>query len=302
MERNPAFYIELERIKANLTDCVMPIHPFKEITKYRSLVLENPKLAKRFAEADVRRAEDYARLAEMGLDVVVSPTILSRVLTFEISPDLIVYVCRSNKKRSIEKRLEKLASLEVKALRKGSIDDRLKISEIEGSLLGYPKCCVSKFVELKRNSFFGRSSPPETVTILECLELGFFNVLKLFSNPPKELSQEFFAFFTSNFYPCSVNCSKAISIGMRIYEQLDAKKRKIYRCKLILNVLNVLVSAYNSYRFVKERGAKTEFGKAVLRFFEKLSSDELSRLEKISKLMAVDSLDFENGYISMYLD
>ena len=303
MKSNPAFYIEIERIRANLTDCVMPLHPFREIAKFRSLVLENPRYAKRFAESEVRSSKEYAELSDMGLDVIVTPSILSRVLTFEVSPDLIVYVCRSNKRRAIEKKLEKITSLEVKAIRKRSIEDRLKISEIEGEILGYPECCVSKFVELKRNCFFGRSSPPETVTILECLESGIFkDTLKHFSNPPNELPQEYFAFFTSNFYPCTIACSKAISVGLKLYEQLDVRTQKIYRCKLILNVLNVLVSAYNSYKFVKERGAKTEFGKAVMEFFGNFSADDLGRLEKISRLIAFDQFDFENRYISMHLD
>ena len=302
MERNPAFYIEIERIKANLTDCVMPVHPFREIAKFRSLVLENPKHAKRFAESEIEKSEDYVKLAEMGLDVIVAPSILSRVLAFEIAPDLIVYVCRSKKRKVIERKLERIKSFEFKAIRERSIKDRLRISKIEGEILGYPECCVSKFVEFKKNSILGKSSPPETVTILECLESGIFNdTLSYFSNPPKELPQEYFAFFTSNFYPCTVDCSKAISIGMKTYERLDFGKKKIYRRKLILNVLNLLVSAYNTYKFVKERGTKTEFGEAIKDFFDKFSADDLSRLENISRLIALDQLDFENRYL-MHFD
>ncbi len=302
MESNPAFYIEIERIRANLTDCIMPIHPFREIAKFRSLVLENPRYAKRFAESEIRKSEDYAKLTKMGLDVIVAPSILSRVLSFEIAPDLIVYVCRSKKRKVIERKLERIASLEVKAVRERSIKDRLKISRIEGEILGYPECCVSNFIELKKKSFLGKSSPPETVTILDCLESGIFkDTLSYFSNPPHELPQEYFAFFTSNFYPCTVGCSKAISIGIKLYEQLDARTQKIYRCKLILNVLNLLVSAYNAYKFVREKGTKTEFGKAVMEFFSKFSHD-LGRLESISRLIAFDQLDFENRYILMHLD
>ncbi len=303
MNGNPAFHIEIERIKVNLTDCVMPTHPFKGIAKFRSLVLEDPSFAKRSAEYEIRKHDDYAKLIEDGLDVIVVPSVLSRVLTFEVTPDLIVYVCRSSKKKSIEKKLDKIKALEVKAIKKRSIEDRLKISKIEGEILNYPQCCISRFIELKRKSYFNESPPPETVTILECLEFNIFgNLLKYFLNPPREIPQEYFAFFTSNFYPCNVNCSKAISIGIKLYENLDDHKQKIYRCKLILNVLSIFISAYNSYKFVLKRGVKTEFGKAVMDFFSKLSAEDKSRLEKISKLIALDQLDFENRYILMHLD
>jgi len=303
MNKNPAFYIEVERIKANLTDCVMPVHPFKEIVRFRSLVLENPSFAKRFAESEIKKHDDYSKLAGYGLDVIVAPSILSRVLTFEVAPDLIVYICRSSKKRSIEKKLEKIKALEVKAIKRRSIEYRIKISKIEGEILNYPQCCVSRFIELKRDSYLNKSPPPETATILECLESNIFsNLLRYFLNPSDDIPQEYFAFFTSNFYPCNVNCSRAISVGMKLYERLDDYKRKVYRCKLILNVLNIFVSAYNSYKFVMEKGAKTEFGKAVMEFFSKLSAEDKGRLEKISKLIALDQLDFENRYILMHLD
>ncbi len=303
MRDYPSFYIELERIRAELTYCVMPVHPFVEIHGFVPLILENPRYAKELAESTVRKGGVYRRLVEMGMDIVIAPVLLSRVLSFEIVPDFSVYVCDVGGKGEVEKTVEKMAKLEKRAIKRRDLKCRLKISELEGGMLGYPKCCISNFVRLKGESAIGRSIPPETFTILNCLKSGLFEeLLRFFSNPPKELPQEFFAFFTSNFYPCDVNCSKAIDIGMRVYECLDSVKQKIYRCKLILNVLNLLASAYKSYEFVRRRGAKTEFGREISEFFGNLSADDLSRIDRISKLISANQLEFENRYISMKLD
>ncbi len=293
---NPSFLIELERIKAGVTECVMPLHDFVFLSEYRGLVQTNPKLAKKLAESDLKKTEEYKVVKKLDLEVVVAPTLSGRVVPFQISPDLIVYVCRSDRKDFVEKKAEKMLKLEWRGLRRKTLKDWLKIFEIEGRMLGYPECCVEKFVKMKEKSFYGESVPPETDVVMRCLEHDFFDVLRFFKEP-SEIPEQYFAFFTSNFYPCDVNCQKAISIGVAVREHLDEKLRRIYERKLVLNVLNLLVSAYSTYLFVRDRGAKTEFGRMVKDFFESLSSEDLKIISDLARRFSSERVKFENEYL-----
>ncbi len=293
---NPSFRIELERIKAGVTDCVMPSHDFDFLSDYRGLVRTNPKLAKKLAESDLKKTEEYKIVKKLDLEVIVAPTLSGRVIPLQISPDLIVYVCRSDRKDFVEKKVEKMLKLESRGLNRKSLKDWLKIFEIEGKMLGYPECCVEKFVKMKEKSFYGESVPPETDIIMRCLEHDFFEVLRFFREP-SEIPEHYFAFFTSNFYPCDVNCQKAISIGVAVREHLDEELRRIYERKLVLNVLNLLVSAYSTYLFVRERGAKTEFGRMVKDFFESLSSQDLRMVSYLARRFSSERVKFENEYL-----
>ena len=295
-ESNPSFYIEVLRIKAGLTDCVLPFHPFKDvIAKYEII----DDYAEERIEKDIKRSNEYKTLREMNLDVVVSVTILDRILSeLVLHPNVLVYVCNASKVNKIRKKLKKIKELEMKAILKRSMEYRLKVNEIEGRLLNYPKCCILNFVELKYKSMLGLTSPPETKLVMECLENNLFlKVLKLFKNPDF-LVDEMYSLFTSNFYPCSIGCSKAMELGKRYEEFLEGKYKKAYKCKLLLNALYLLLSAYNSYKFMKS--PKTEYGQMVLNFFNSLSKSEIDKIEKINKLVMIDILNFENRYILMH--
>jgi len=293
---NPSFRIELERIKTGVTECAMPSHDFGFLSEYTDLTLTNPLLAKKLAESDLKKTKEYIFAKKLDLELVVAPTLSGRVVPLHLSPDIIVYVCRSDRKKVVEKKAEKMFRLELRALRKESLKDWLKIFEIEGRMLGYPECCIEKFVKLKEKSFYGESVPPETAVIIQCLEQDFFEVLRFFRNP-SEIPEQYFAFFTSNFYPCDVNCRRAISIGITVKEHLDERLGRIYERKLVLNVLNLLVSAYNAYLLVKERGARTEFGKMVSGYFESLPSEDLKMISYLARRLSSDGIKFENEYL-----
>ena len=297
-ESNPSFYIEVLRIKAGLTDCVLPFHPFKDIiAKY---MLTDDYVEERI-EKDIKRSNEYKTLSEMNLDLVVYVTILDRILSdLVIHPTVLVYVCNASKINKIRKKLKKIKELEMKAIHRRSIEYRLKVNEMEGRLLNYPECCISNFVELKYKSMLGLASPPETKLVMECLENNLLlKILGLFKNPDS-LVDEIYSLFTSNFYPCSIECSKAMEMGKRYEEFLEGKYKKAYKCKLILNALYLLLSAYNSYKLMKS--PKTEYGQMIFKFFNSLSKSEIDKIEKINKLVMMDILDFENKYILMHLD
>ncbi|HIP63587.1 MAG TPA: DUF483 domain-containing protein [Archaeoglobus profundus] len=301
-EENPSFYIEVLRIKAGLTDCVLPIHPFKDIiAKYMIYDITTDDYVEEKIEKEIKRSNEYKTLKEMDLDVVVSVTILDRILSdLVIHPTVLVYVCNASKIDKIRKKMKKIKELEMKAIHRRSIEYRLKVNEMEGKLLNYPECCISNFVELKYKSMLGLTSPPETKLVMECLENNLLlKVLKLFENPDS-LVDEIYSLFTSNFYPCSIECSKAMDMGKRYEEFLEGKYKKAYRCKLVLNALYILLSAYNSYKFMKS--PKTEYGQMVFKFFNNLSKSEINKIERINKLVMMDILDFENKYILMHLD
>jgi hypothetical protein len=308
---NPAFYIEVGRVKAGVTDCVLPLHPFKAVVlKYRSVlanILANGRIPnesiEKSVESEIKKLNDYGILKGMDLEVVASATILNRILsTVAISPDIFIYICDASKVKSIRKKLKRIKSLEIKAISKNSLEYRLEINKIEGELLCYPECCINSFIELKQKSVLG-GQPPETKAIVECIERGLFSdILKLLFSPKSELPEEIYAFFTSNFYPCRIDCEKAIEIGKSYEERLAGIYKTAYRCKLILNATYCLISAFESYKLVKAKKPKTEFGKTVLEFFDSLPSDKKEKLDKISKLLAIDPLDFENRFILMHLD
>ena len=290
---NIAFRIELERIFAGVTRCVLPNNPFP-LRDCVEMVMVDPELAKSSAESKVRRHPWYKDLAGIGLDVVANPTLLSRVLKMTMAPEIQVFVCRSDWKGELEGKLERLRKVEIKALKSGDEREWAKMVRAEGKILGYPRCCIDRFVRGKL-----KSEPQETRIIAECIEEGILGEIYSLLREPSEPKEELFVFFTSNFYPCEIGCERALKIGLAVRESLEGKLRRAYELKVILNSSNLLMSAYSTYRFVRRRGGKTEFGRLVEEFFR---DKDLKFLESVFTAYSSNPLGFEDGFISARLD
>ncbi len=288
---NIAFRIELERIFSGITRCVLPNHPFP-LRNCVKKVLFDPESAKSSAEMVIKGHPWYWELVGLGLDVIVNPIILSRILKMTMAPDIQVFICRSDCKEELESKLERLRKVELKALRNER--EWAKIVRAEGKILGYPRCCVDKFVRGKL-----KSDPQETYIIAKCIEEGILNRIYALLKDPSEPEENLFVFFTSNFYPCDVGCEKALNIGMAVKESLEGRMRRAYNLKIILNSSNLLMSAYSTYRFVKRREARTEFGKLIKEFFK---DKDLKFLESIFTAYSSDPLRFEESFILTHLD
>jgi len=285
-----AFYVEILRVKENVTDCAMPPNPFKGLERYRGIIIENADAARTVAEVEIKSREEYRRLRDEGLDLIAYPSVMSRVIPAEPFPDFIIYVFRRDKRDRIERVLRRIRRFEIRALG-GSFKHALKVMREEGKLLGYPECCVNHFVSMK-----GEGSPPETEVVRKCIELGFLGkALELFKRKSDEIPEDFYSFFASNFYPCEPGCRRAVEIGERVERRIvDESMRKFYRFKIVLNVLNILASAYATYEFVTARGARSEFGKIVLKFFKSLPRDDLKIVRGIATGILNDQLKFES--------
>ncbi len=267
---NPSLYIEIGRILFNLTDCVLVNR------------IEAPELEE---------------IRGMDLDVIVYEFSVNRIIS-SLEPiftrDICIYVFRRDRRKRIEKKLRRIMHLE----RNPNLDNRLKINEIEGEMLGYPECCISNFVELKRKCAMGKSMPPESKTIVECIESGVFsNIIDFFPDP--SFYDDICSLFTSNFYPCSLKCKRAYGIGRKYMEMLEEPYKTAYKCKIVSNVINLLVSALETYRSIKK--PKTEFGSIVFDFFNSLDSRRFERVLKIAETFKADPAGFENSYIRMIL-
>jgi len=262
---NPSLCLEVGRIFAGLTDCIVVNH----LTK-----------------------NEYNTIKDMGLDVAVFQAKINWIVSSQEplpSNHLLFYVFRKNCKKEVMKTLKEIERLE----KNPTLENRLRINELEGILLGYPDCCVREFIHLKRLSSLGEALPPETKTVLECIRSGLFaEVLKNFPEP--EIPEIAYSLFTSNFYPCKIGCTKAKRIGKDYKNYLD-KYSLAYRCKIVSNVINLLVPVFEIYRALPN--PKTEFGKVVVEFIESLGKLK-GKAKKIVDLYKLNPIKFENDYIA----
>jgi hypothetical protein len=265
-ELNPSLYLELGRVLSDLSHCI---------------VLSN------------LRREEHSALKEIGLKVISFKSRVDRIVSSKepiFSPHTFYYVFKHSSERFVVKTLEKIERLE----KKPSLKNRLKINELEGEILGYPDCCISSFVNLKRGSVEGKT-PPETKTVLECMDSNvFLDVLKAFPEP--KIPYCAYSLFTSNFYPCSIGCKKAIEIGKKcesFFDEIDSRFGLFYRCKIVSNVLGLLVPIFE---VSKIPNPKTDFGKRAKDFVVSLG-DLKPKAEKVISIYRLNPIEFENDYI-----
>jgi len=245
---NPSLSLELTRLELNVSNCIQAV-----------LI-------------DKREVDE---LKKLGYSVLTYRWIFDPI-TLEPSYRLSVYVCKDREKAL--KILRKIEELEANP----TLENLRKMIELEGKLLGYPRCCVRKFSRLKVER-----KNPEARIIEECIERGIFEeVLRFYPepNPDKALS-----LFTSNFYPCRLDCKKAYEIGKKLVDY-----NPNYRYKVVLNILNLLVPVFEIYKNFRE--PKTDFGKLVFSFVESLGDLRL-KAESIVNEYAKNPIKFEIDYL-----
>lgn len=242
---SPLFFIEIGRIKAEITDCVLPQQFFEEIAVSAQPMLSKlvndlidgfyrtkdvQRFTKRVDELTKERVKGtalYRNARKLGLDVLPSSVLLDRILSSSeilFAPDVYFYVCSAENVKKVRKKLDRIKKLEINVIEKSergiytneSLKDRIKINELEGELLGYPECCVSEFTRSKEEMTRARLSKKEekdklyleTRVVLECLNEGMFDVaLDCFLHPEKIAGMELNDSFYSHFTSSFYPCS-----------------------------------------------------------------------------------------------
>ncbi len=250
---NPSISLELVRINAGISNCVQAVFLSKE---------------------------DVKDLKKMGYSVI-SYRWLFDPITLTHTDRLSLYVCIDKAKAlNILKKIEVLE-------RNPTPNNVKKMITLEGRLLGYPKCCVDSFSRKKV-----RGETPEKNVIMDCIKHGVFaEVLESFPDP--NLPEKSFSLFTMNFYPCRVDCRRALDVGRKLVE-FNPK----FRYKIVLNVLNLLIPVFDVYE--KFEQPKTHFGKTVHSFVESLG-DLKEKAECIVNEFRKNPLGFEIGYLKRYV-
>ena len=298
---NPTFFLEVSRIKCDVSQCVLPQQVLKEV-----VVKIYPSIANLFSDYVSRRIstknfllslQDLKRQLSqevlnsdlhlwckmLELKIVPFISLINRVLsTPTLAPDVYFYVSTSLNKIKVMSNIEKKILNDKLDFIKG----RRKLIEIEGRLLGYPECCIQNFIRSKE------STPAESKLIIECIECGIFNVL--LNSLEKSEVQPFYSFFTSNFYPCSIKCRKAIKIGKKLDECLD-EYFLAFRIRTMINALYYLTTAYKSFKL-----SQGEYKEVIKDFFSDIDPKWLKFLEEI-KDSIINLTEYTNVFICRIL-
>jgi len=315
---SPTLFIETGRIEAKTTECILLQQFFKEPSIYGRELLS--RKIKNISRKAVKNVEDnvkkkivtdsvYKSLKRAGFEVLPSVMILNRISKPYLVNEIFFYLCYEDKVRDVSRKLSLIKKIELdelKMLKNNSaesiINSIVKINRLEGELLSYPDCCISGFVKDKKDGIFH-----ETKITLECLQNEEFEVaIDCFLSPEKvrttELPDFFYSHFTSNFYPCSILCKKAIKIGKTNEEYFDEFK-ELYRGKLILNVLYHLATAYVSYEIVVGRGLEidTEYRRFISDYFKKMDSEIVSILARVKDLLIYSPNELCDIYLKKIL-
>lgn len=295
---NPVLFLEVSRIKSGISKCVLPQKVFKaDFSVYEKL---NSEFA-RFMNDECGTEELYETaeiieeialnslspsltktISELGLQVTPVVVFANRVLTREaLYPEIQFFISKNAAD------LRKLKKIERKIL-EGELEfgkGRDKLIRIEGEILGYPECCVDNYVESKK------VFPAESRLILECIEHGIFDaVLDAFK---ESQVTSFPQFFTSNFYPCSVECKRAKRVGLRVEEWLG-EYRNAFRLWSMVNVLYHLITGYKASK------AKDDLGKKIRNYCSGLESTDVEIINALSPHTA-DITEFANLFIRRVL-
>jgi len=94
----------------------------------------------------------------------------------------------------------------------------------EGQLLGYPICCTKSFVSLRFSNYPTKDNPIHSNSLEKIASKDLIHYLHLGGDPDEDLP---FTYFTSEFYPCQPDCSKAASIGKKHFEKYREMDNKL---------------------------------------------------------------------------
>ncbi len=278
---NPVLFLEISRIKCNAAKCVLPQQVF---TVPRELTAEGVSAIEREVLEHLKNTKEYHMVVESGLKLRPFLTFVNRILSKPtISPDIQFFV-----HRGCEKEFDTMREIEMGVLN-GSVDfkdAREQLIRIEGKMLGYPECCIENYIESKA------SLPAESRIILEGIESGMFDeILDAFlSSDILPLPQ----FFTSGFYPCSIECEKAVEVGRRVEKWLG-DMRDIFRIRCMVNALHLIVTGYKASK------GKGEFSDRIRPFYSSIESKKLEIIE-ISQPHIANITTFTNLFISSFFE
>jgi len=295
---NPVLFLEISRIKGGISKCVLPQKVFEpDFSVYEKLnngfarfMNDECEIEELYETAEV--IEELALnslnptlkevISELGLRLTPVVVFANRVLKKEVfCPEIQFFVCKN---AADLKRLKKID----RKIIEGKIEfgkGRDKLVRIEGEILGYPECCVDKYIESKKDF------PAESRLIIECVEHGIFDaVLEAFK---KSQTISLPQFFTSNFYPCSVGCKRAEKMGLKIEEWLG-EFRDAFRLWSMVNVLYHLVVGYKASK------AKDDFGRRLNSYYSGLESQDVEIINALSPHTA-DLAEFANLFIKRLL-
>ena len=254
---------EAGRIAAKLTDCVM-YNPFPEMSAGVQLPLS--KLVSGYLnghytlkelygyverlekwacrEVEFRTPEQLSALVE--LTAIPFCFLLNRIISSQrliFAPEMQFYIVRQEKEKAVLKMLQKMRNAEVSAIKKVDARKISRINEIEGLLLGYPECCVSSFIKLKKERAEGKNIPsPERVIAEEFIKYGLASFTEeAIKGKFRRLPEEGYSLFATNFYPCSLKCANAIEMGKSYSRFLDDIAENVFLSGVIANLASVLV-------------------------------------------------------------
>jgi len=171
--------------------------------------------------------------------------LLNRIISSlkpDFAPEMQFYIIDRKYKSAVSKSLSKIRRIEQQAIKRRSADRIPKINEVEGKMLGYPGCCVSAFTKLKQERIMGKQSPsPERVIAEEFVEIGLDKLTVKALKRPVELPEETYSLFTTNFYPCSLKCDRAIELGKTYQDFLDKIAKGVFTAGVAANLASILV-------------------------------------------------------------
>ena len=290
--RNPAFFLEVSRVIYKISKAVIPQQIFQNIVlesnfmqnfqfKDTDILFNEKRALERVIKSKIVNTLEYKSCNEIGLNIYPYIYFLNRILKEpRFLPNLVFFVSKGYK-------LSKLERFEKKALNGQYEKYKKKIIELEGKILGYPRCCINSFIESKFSDVSA-----ETRLIIECYENGLFeDLLKAFE---KSEIVPYYAFFTSNFYPCSIDCKRAKRIGKRLDKHLK-EYSNAFRLRTMINLFYYLVIAYKMYKYDEKyknlfKGLFSKIGNSWLEVFEK------------SERSIVNLTDFTNTFILRVLN
>ncbi len=288
---NPTFFLEISRVRCGLSRFVLPQQVFCDVVirfaekieflfnRYQhglislGTLFREKETIEKSIKSEISHYTEYVSCKRLGLDVIPYIYFINRILKNpKFFPDIFFFVSDRSGIGEI-KRIERRAI-------EGKIDyqrGKSKIIKLEGKLLGYPRCCIREFLK----------GSAETRLILECVDGGLFK--ELINSLEKSEIKPFYAFFTSNFYPCSVDCRRAERIGEILDDYLDDYSIA-FRLRTMVNVFYNLIVAYKTYKYDEK------YKKILEDFFSKLDKKWFEVFEK-SERSITNLTEFTNAFI-----
>ncbi|MFO7965982.1 MAG: DUF483 domain-containing protein [Archaeoglobaceae archaeon] len=319
---SPIFFVETARVQAGTTDCVLLQQFFTDIATYATEELykilesqDHQKINKLddWVHKKMERYSLYTTSRGTGLEIIPCATILNRISRPLLSPGFFFYLCNEQSSEKVREKISEIRKMELETLKEldtgdinsgaeqlghDLVESIVNINKMEGDLLGYPQCCVSQFIRSREE---GRNH--ETDIALQCLKNKDLDLaLDCFLTPQEvkdiELPNSFHSHFTSNFYPCSTGCEKAIAISKR-NEQYFGSFNTAYKGRLILNVMYHLATCYGSYQIIRSNNLKliNDYRTHVWKFFDRFDEESLQFMEKIKDLIIYSPNEIGDTYI-----